>query len=623
MSISCWTILGIEPTEDPRTIKRAYARLLRENHPEDNPEGFQQVNQAYQQALKYRANEVEWEYEPELPEIPNDENASPVMTFEPPIEEHSELPAPEHDASETNSADKQSVALNSEQEQTTAFEPDPLEIYLNELWQQFQTIMHDQHSRRSAQEWNPFFHDERLQAFQINQLLGLNTFQALIHFYSSQREANQPFDIPQDIIDRFAEVFAWRERELEFTQRFDNQDIEALFAFAFGNYALSDEKNLPRLEEQGKKKRFGRNIAIFASWILVLFVLFRIFDFLSENSRQAAQKKAEQEAVVEVVWESDLLLCNDVFDASETPEFNRCLELAEEGWEEAQRRIAWAYTRDGEYQDWSEAYQYILELSYEDYYMDLLADIVLFLLGESESTQIKGERAIRAKANVRFPAAEGYLASIYGLKLNLLERDANIFWLLKSAFEKSEIVDVYEMTQVYANGIQTRINLDKARAVLEDYAQSDSPFSIEGAAWYLATLANNRLHPPEVAVQMAQTLVDYEDEQELFSFYDTLAAAYAANQQFVEAISTQEQAIALIDKSYLSAVGAEQERENYTERLESYQQQQAVYYADLEISDEAFFDDLKSDIESMLIDLLNVNVEAPENYVSPSSEATE
>lgn len=46
-----WKILGIQPTNDKKAIKRAYARKTREMHPEEHPEEFQELYQAYQIAL--------------------------------------------------------------------------------------------------------------------------------------------------------------------------------------------------------------------------------------------------------------------------------------------------------------------------------------------------------------------------------------------------------------------------------------------------------------------------------------------------------------------------------------------------------------------------------------------
>lgn len=49
--MNAWEILEIEPTSDKKTIKRAYAKLLKQYHPEENPEKFKQIQAAYQQCL--------------------------------------------------------------------------------------------------------------------------------------------------------------------------------------------------------------------------------------------------------------------------------------------------------------------------------------------------------------------------------------------------------------------------------------------------------------------------------------------------------------------------------------------------------------------------------------------
>jgi TPR repeat protein len=51
-------MLGIEPTDDKAAIKKAYARLLRQHNPEDDPVGFMRLREAYEAACKMA--ESEW-----------------------------------------------------------------------------------------------------------------------------------------------------------------------------------------------------------------------------------------------------------------------------------------------------------------------------------------------------------------------------------------------------------------------------------------------------------------------------------------------------------------------------------------------------------------------------------
>ncbi|WP_271065132.1 hypothetical protein [Caulobacter sp. NIBR1757] len=47
-------MLGLEATDEERELKRAYARRLKLTHPEDDPEGFQELRAAYDMAQRYQ-----------------------------------------------------------------------------------------------------------------------------------------------------------------------------------------------------------------------------------------------------------------------------------------------------------------------------------------------------------------------------------------------------------------------------------------------------------------------------------------------------------------------------------------------------------------------------------------
>lgn len=51
--MNCFTVLGIEPTTEKKKIKRAYAAMSREFHPEEHPEEFQRIHDAYEEALMW------------------------------------------------------------------------------------------------------------------------------------------------------------------------------------------------------------------------------------------------------------------------------------------------------------------------------------------------------------------------------------------------------------------------------------------------------------------------------------------------------------------------------------------------------------------------------------------
>ncbi|MGL4768156.1 MAG: RDD family protein [Formosimonas sp.] len=75
---NCWTILGINATQNLRDIKLAYAKLLKVTRPDQDPQGFARLHEAYQEAQWLAQSEWYWD-EASANDAPN------VTATEPPL----------------------------------------------------------------------------------------------------------------------------------------------------------------------------------------------------------------------------------------------------------------------------------------------------------------------------------------------------------------------------------------------------------------------------------------------------------------------------------------------------------------------------------------------------------
>lgn len=55
--MTIWDVLGIQPTKDEREIRRAYARELKLRRPSQDPQGFQELREAFDSAKRYASSE--------------------------------------------------------------------------------------------------------------------------------------------------------------------------------------------------------------------------------------------------------------------------------------------------------------------------------------------------------------------------------------------------------------------------------------------------------------------------------------------------------------------------------------------------------------------------------------
>ena len=92
--MNCWNILGIPPQTDLAAIRAAYAEKARACHPEEDPEGFAALHEAYRAAM---AQARQWRSRPAEAESAEPESVAQKVGLLAPLEEQGPAPEPEED----------------------------------------------------------------------------------------------------------------------------------------------------------------------------------------------------------------------------------------------------------------------------------------------------------------------------------------------------------------------------------------------------------------------------------------------------------------------------------------------------------------------------------------------
>lgn len=127
----------------------------------------------------------------------------------------------------------------------------------------------------------------------------------------------------------------------------------------------------------------------------------------------------------------------------------------------------------------------------------------------------------------------------------------------------------FVVSQLQKNGVAIESPFEDIASIQAEMIQQFSPEQRNTIAWWMAVRANTPLFDGELAVEiMESTLADPVNR--VPAYLDTLAAAYAAVDDFAQAVTIQEEAIAAFDPEV-----REKMSKGFTERLALYQSNQA------------------------------------------------
>lgn len=357
----------------------------------------------------------------------------------------------------------------------------------------------------------------------------------------------------------------------------------------------------PNQQSPQENSPFWKTFLLNASiWCVIAAILYGVINYGQTDQSTTAETVALPD---KTQWSTDLEVCNQVETPAPSDAFDACKALADDDWLMAQMRLAWLYSRDSEFRDWQQAFNYVNRAGQLDRYAQLFSYVLLYRLGEDEFDKEKGEKGIKALSNIGFPAAQAYHSVMLFRGDHQLEKTTNPTYLLEDAFATGDsLVSIYEMTKFYANGFSGRASyLERAFGLLDQAAQTDFPVMTNNVAWYLATLEENPLSDSQYPLELARRVISDEEYQDNFAYVDTLAATYAYAGYFEKAAEYQTQAIELIDSAQLEEKVKQAHLAEFEQRLTQYQDNQKAVTDTISVPYEEFFNRLYSNINNRLV----------------------
>ncbi|NQF17132.1 tetratricopeptide repeat protein [Brevibacillus sp. HB1.3] len=250
-----WEILGIEPTDNPAQIKKAYAKKLKVHNPEVDPEGFQRLREAYDLALKFTRNDdkrdpemqeetihlqpprrryEQWHSEPAEEEQPSYDPPQRLTLFDRFLEEptqevvsQEEIPIPKR-YDFTENYDHSERSMN----------PDDM---VERFFRRTQELYDNYHKRILLENWRELLNDEAMWNVGCHQLIDTR----FLHFLEEH------YHLPYEVWKLLDSHFQWREKSEKHASQLSgrfvaylNGQLNQIFTLRYPSFENRDDLDI-------------------------------------------------------------------------------------------------------------------------------------------------------------------------------------------------------------------------------------------------------------------------------------------------------------------------------------------------------------------------------------------
>ena len=244
--MQCWEILGIKPTHNKAIIKRAYSARLKENHPEDNSAGFQQVTEAYKTAIHLAKHfiaqtntlsRVVTTADAETSTVSQNTRPGasecPVLQPGPTIcLQQDELSAWSYKSDNQHTRDTPQDPCYKKQANHCPL-PDTFDstkvpcssladIFLTRL----KTIYTNESTRNCHQSWQQLLCNRDLDNIELKELLRYEVFKFCDEIASENQRQPAPFPLKPEILQLLDQVFGWQSDEISLLRQFNPTQVD-------------------------------------------------------------------------------------------------------------------------------------------------------------------------------------------------------------------------------------------------------------------------------------------------------------------------------------------------------------------------------------------------------------